>query len=179
MERKIVVWIVGSEYFLKSRSQQDRKNYFKLYLTWADSLTCERQSKAPERTRTVLSLDDGRLHLVQILLHSQLLVFDHFLLFVNGFLYLLTHDLWGRTTGYESGGRVIDTRAMRRAAGLAFFFSASCWSFTIFFSLSLAAAFLTSSSWLLIRRSRRSSSTWGTGRTALDQHMRLRLPVLG
>lgn len=59
-----------------------------------------------KRTRTVLSLDDGRLHLVQILLHSQLLVFNHFLLFVNCFLYLLTHDLWGKTTGYERSERL-------------------------------------------------------------------------
>lgn len=113
-----VVWTDSSEYFLKSRSQQDKKNCLKLFLTWADSLEmwkpkpqrqCER--RRAERTRTVLSLDDGRLHLVQVLLHSQLLVFDHFLLLVHCFLYLLTHDLWSRARGQESSKGFIHTRA--------------------------------------------------------------------
>lgn len=42
---------------------------------------------------TILSLDHSGLHLVQVLFDTQLLVFDHFLLLVHGFLDFLTHNL--------------------------------------------------------------------------------------
>lgn len=42
---------------------------------------------------TILSLNNSRLHLVQVLFHTQLFVFDHFLLLVHSFLDLLTHHL--------------------------------------------------------------------------------------
>lgn len=44
-------------------------------------------------SRTILGLDDGRLHLVKILLDAHLLVCDHFLLLVQLLLNLLAHDL--------------------------------------------------------------------------------------
>lgn len=42
---------------------------------------------------TVLSFNNSRLHLVQVLFDTQLFVFDHLLLLVHGFLDLLTHHL--------------------------------------------------------------------------------------
>lgn len=48
---------------------------------------------------TVLSFNDGRLHLVQVLFDTQLLVFDHLLLLVHGFLDLLTHHLKHSSVG--------------------------------------------------------------------------------
>lgn len=42
---------------------------------------------------TILSLNDSRLHLIQVLFDTQLFVLDHFLLLVYSFLDLLAHHL--------------------------------------------------------------------------------------
>lgn len=42
---------------------------------------------------TILSLNNSRLHLVQVLFDTQLFVFDHLLLLVHSFLDLLAHHL--------------------------------------------------------------------------------------
>lgn len=42
---------------------------------------------------TILGLNDSRLHLIQVLFDTQLLVLDHFLLLVYSFLDLLAHHL--------------------------------------------------------------------------------------